>query len=461
MNIKTRANTADAYKLMHDGILALARAERQGIRVDAEYCERKKKHLTNKIKRCQRELQQTKLYSRWEKMYGTKTNIHSNHQLARLLYKVMKIEPPKTTVTGEGSTDEDALKQIDVPGLPLILKIRKLNKIRDTYLEAFTREQRDGYLHPSFDLHTVRTYRSSSSNPNFQNIPKRDKESMQICRQALLPRPGHMLLEADFASLEVMISACYHKDPTMLRYLKDKNSDMHLDMATQIFMFDTLDRNLSAHHTLRQAAKNGFVFPQFYGDYYANCAVYLSEWMQLPARGRWNRNTGLELPNGEYISDHLNSKGIKSFNRFSDHIKQIEKDFWERRFKVYQKWRKAWVERYRRRGQLQMLTGFVCSGALKHNEIINYPIQGTAFHCLLFTFIELDRIMRQEQWVSKLIGQIHDSILMDVEPSEFEHIKKTINKIVKETLPTVWDWIIVPLDIDLDAYGIDGPWIAA
>lgn len=459
--MKNKATTADAYKLMHDGALALARAERQGIRVDLKYCERKKKHLNRKIERHQKELKHTKLYKLWERIYGAKTNIYSNHQLARLLYKTMKIEPRKLTPTGEGSTDEDALRQIDLPGVQLILNVRKLTKVRDTYLSAFTRDQHDGYIHPSFDLHTVRTYRSSSANPNFQNIPKRDKESMRICRRALLPRPGHMLLEADFAALEVMISACYHKDPVMLQYLKDKDADMHSDMAKQIFMLDDLDRSAPTHSKLRTAAKNGFVFPQFYGDYYGNNAASLAEWAELNY-GRWgDGKKGVILPDGQTISAHLSSRGIKSFQKFEDHIKSVEDDFWGRRFKVYNNWREKWVSKYRRSGRLQMLTGFVCSGALRRNEIINYPIQGTAFHCLLFTFIELDRIAIQEQWESKLIGQIHDSILLDVAPEEWKHVEATLKNIVKKTLPAAWDWIIVPLEIDVDSYEVDGPWIAA
>ena len=51
--------------------------------------------------------------------------------------------------------------------------MRKLKKVRDTYLDAFLREQVDGYLHPFFSLHTVKTFRSSSERINFQNIPKR------------------------------------------------------------------------------------------------------------------------------------------------------------------------------------------------------------------------------------------------------------------------------------------------
>jgi DNA polymerase-1 len=458
--MKIQATTEDAYQLFHNGILALARAEQAGIRIDTKYCQQKSAHLDRKIGYYQKKLEKTKLYRHWSHVFKAKTNIYSNHQLSHLLYDRMKLKPVKVTESGQGATDEDALRRLNVPELDLILRIRKLAKMKTTYLEAFLREQTDGFIHPSFNLHNVRTYRSSSADPNFQNIPKRDKEAMKICRRAILPRPGHMLIEADFSALEVNISECYHKDPKMMEYLLDKNSDMHLDMAKQIFQFEQLDKKVPAHAILRQAAKNGFVFPQFYGDYYLNNASGICDWVHLPT-GKWKKGVGLELPDKTHISDHFLNKGISSFDRFAEHMKKIEDDFWNRRFKEYGRWRERVVRDYRKRGWLKMHTGFVCSGIMRRNEIFNYPIQGSAFHCLLFTFIELDRIMLKEKWKSKLIGQIHDSILIDADPSELPRIKEALQAIVKETLPNAWKWIIVPLEIDVDEYAVDHPWIAA
>lgn len=457
--VKIQATTADAYRLFHEGALALARAEREGIRVDVEYCEKKKKHLERKIKRYQEKLEDSKFYRQWYHVYKGKTNIHSNQQLANILYKKMKIEPVKITESGQGSTDEDALSRLGIPELDLILSIRKLTKIKNTYLENFVKEQYNGFIHPSFNLHNVRTFRSSSDGPNFQNIPKRDKEAMKITRRAILPRPGHMLVEADFSSLEVNISECYHKDPVMMNYLLDPKSDMHLDMAKQIFIMSDMDKSLPAHSTLRQAAKNGFVFPQFYGDYYGNNAYALADWVKLP-HGRWKNGQGIELPDGSHISDHFRKNGINSFEQFTEHIKKVEDDFWNRRFKEYGKWRERSVREYRKNGFLKLHTGFTCSGIMRKNEITNYPIQGAAFHCLLFTFIELDKIARKEKWKTKLVGQIHDSILLDAYPNELPRIKEALQIIVKETLPNAWKWIIVPLDIDVDEYGVDQPWIS-
>jgi DNA polymerase-1 len=457
--MKIQATTADAYQLIHDGVLALARAERQGICVDVEYCERQKVRLERRINRLSKEVEATKFYKQWKHRYAGKTNIYSGTQLSNLLYKGMKLTPPKETASGQGSTDDETLRQLGIPELDLILQIRKLEKTKNTYLEQFIRETTDGVMHPFFNLHIPKTFRSSSDSPNFQNIPKRDKEVMKMCRRAIKPRPGHMLIEADFSSLEVNIGTCYHKDPKMIQYLEDDKSDMHLDMAKQIFIFDQLDKKNPIHAILRSAAKGSFVFAQFYGDYYGNNAKGLCEWMKLP-QSKWNGSEGLVLPDGSPIAQHFRDNGVRSFSKFTDHIKAVETDFWEKRFRVYNDWRKSWVAKYRKRGYLKMLTGFTCSGVMSKNEIMNYPVQGTAFHCLLKTLIELDRYMVSEKWDSRIIGQIHDSIIMDVLPSELDHVKGILNKIVNEYLPSVWGhWIIVPLSIEIDEYSIDGSWV--
>ena len=119
--------------------------------------------LTRKIEHYRSQLEKTKFYRRWEKVYRGKANLYSNQQLSNILYKHMRIEPPKLTESGQGSTDEEALKRLGIPELDLILHIRKLSKIRDTYLEQFIRETNtDGFIRPSFDLHTVRTFRSTT-----------------------------------------------------------------------------------------------------------------------------------------------------------------------------------------------------------------------------------------------------------------------------------------------------------
>jgi DNA polymerase I-like protein with 3'-5' exonuclease and polymerase domains len=256
----------------------------------------------------------------------------------------------------------------------------------------------------------------------------------------------------------VIIKNCYHKDPTMMKYLQDPHSDMHGDMAAQIFCIDDFDKKKHPEHKyLRNATKNSFVFPQFYGDYYANNAQgFCNSWLHLPL-GRWKPGTGPDMPGGIKLSDHMISKGIRSYQDFEDHMKKIEKDFWGRRFYVYQKWKDTWVEAYQKKGFFDMYTGFRCSGIMRKNEVINYPVQGAAFHCLLWSFIQLDKIL-VGNYRSRLIGQIHDAVILDVHPDELEEIAYIIKKVTCRDLPEAWKWIIVPLDVEADLCPVDGSW---
>jgi DNA polymerase-1 len=459
----------NAYHLLHNGVLALGKAERQGIRVDVEYCERMVHRLEKKVERLEKKIFSSNFYKRWQHVSKGKVNLNSGDQLAYYLYNVKKLTPAKFTDSGKGSTDEEALKMLKIPELNWMIERSKLLKSKDTYLGGFLKEQVNGVLHPFFNLHLAKTYRSSSQNPNFQNIPKRDKKTMQLIRKALFPRPGHQLLEMDYSGIEVAIAACYHKDPTMIEYIENPDNDMHGDMAAQIFLVDDFDKHDPEHSFLRKATKNGFVFPQFYGDYFKNNAESLcGDWLGLP-QGKWKKGMGMEFAGG-HISDHLIAKGIKEFGTikrngnktiitgFLKHIRDIEEDFWTKRFPVYAKWKEKHYERYLENGYTSLYTGFVNKGIMGKNDAINYPIQGSAFHCLLWSFHKITEELEKREMDSKLIGQIHDAIVVDVHPDELEEVHEIIIDIGTRQLKDHWKWINVPLEIEAELCPVDASW---
>jgi DNA polymerase-1 len=458
MDIKS--TQADAYKLLHQGTLALARAERQGLRIDRKYCTQEQNKITELISNLEGELKQSSFYKEWTRSRGRKKlNIDSNAQLGEYLYEVCGHTPPKLTPSGLGSTDKESLKQLDIPEIQTILRIRKLKKIRDTYLKGFMKEQINGFIHPHFKLHTATTYRSSSSSPNFQNIPKRDKEAQKICRSALYPRRGHQLLEVDYSGMEVRASIFYHNDPTMKKYINDPDSDMHGDMAQQIFKIDDFDRSRPEHDTLRSAAKNGFVFPQFYGDYYGNNAPTLAcSWGEMPENKRWESGQGISIGDEKNLGEHLVSHGFRSLKSFTNHVQDIEEDFWERRFEVYNQWKKDWWRKYQNQGYIEMLTGFRCHGPMSKNDATNYPVQGTAFHCLLWSFITVDKILTKKNMKTRIIGQVHDSIVLDVYPKELDKVCRLLEYVMTKKIRKHWPWVNVPLDMDADLGGVDESW---
>ena len=448
----------DGYKLLHLGTQAFARAERQGMRVNVKYAESQKKKLTKSIAKLTKKVRKSKFYKRWEKSSKGKVNMNSDPQLRNYLYDVLNLKPTKLTASEKGSTSEEALEALDIPELNMMIEIRKLKKLRDTYLDAYIRESVNGYIHPFINLHLVRTYRSSMDSPNLQNVPVRSERAKKVIRKSLYPRPGHGLLEIDYGKLEVCVGACYHKDPTMIKYLNDSNSDMHKDMAKQIFFIDDWDDSDKSLKTLRSGAKNGFVFPQFYGDYFGNNVLSLVKWGNLSSKGKWKSDSGLVLPGDVPLSNHLLNNGISSIKDFKEHLRGIEQHFWEERFPVYNSWKKKWFRAYQKKGYFDTLTGFRCSGVMSMNDVTNYPVQGSAFHCLLWSFIELDRIMRMEKWDTKLISQVHDSIIFDYNKNELDHVIEVVKRVTCIDLRKAWDWIIVPLSIDAEVCKIDEPW---
>ena len=444
----------EAYQLLHDGVLALARVEQQGLRIDVGYIKKQKRKITKQITELEEGFYDSDFFKEWkDSVQKKKINIYSPTQLSYFLYRVKKLESPKKTASGGDSTDEETLKRLNIPELDILLKIKKLKKIKDTYLASFEREQTDGYLHPFYNLHIARTYRSSSDRPNFQNIPIRDEEAMMYVRQAIYPRPGHQLWEIDYSQLEVRISACYNKDPQLIHDILE--GDMHRDMAMEIFKLKKYDPKL--HKTLRAATKNGFVFPQFYGDYYKNCAENMAcTWGELP-KGRWKSGQGIQVGN-VCLSDHMIENDIKSYMIFEKHVQEIERMFWQERYRTYSNWKESWWKKYQRRGYVTTKTGFVFQGVMSRNDVINYPVQGAAFHCLLWSLIEIMKVQLRERWDTKIVGQIHDSIIIDMNPKEVDHVIPIIKCIMCNDVRQHWPWIIVPLEIEADVCPVDGSW---
>jgi DNA polymerase-1 len=301
-------------------------------------------------------------------------------------------------------------------------------------------------LHPMYSLNTVKTFRGSGSYPNPQNFPNRDKRRARLVRTAFIPRSDdHVILEMDMSGAEVRTSACYHKDPTMISYI-ERNHDYHKDLASQCFKLPPEQ----VTKLVRGTAKNMFVFASFYGDWHVNIAQNL--WTAV-------KKDKLTTADGVPLYDHLAENGLPTLGAvdrntipgtFGHHIKEVYDDFWTRRFHVYSQWKVEWFNKYLETGWFQTLTGFVCKGIFKRNEAINYPIQGSSFHCLLWVLIEMDKWLRKYKMQTKIIGQIHDSILFDAHRKELRDVAQKCHELMIEAIRRAWDWIIVPLEVEAE-----------
>jgi DNA polymerase-1 len=445
--------TPEAYQLLHQGTLALAEVEVAGMKIDVDYLNKSIKRTNSQIKEIESELEGDKLFRIWRRINRDKTNLGSRQQLARVLVaegilKNVQINPKTNFV----KADETALEKTGHPFVAKYIKMEKLKKAESTYLRGIKREVVDGFIHPIFNLNIPITYRGSCECPNTNNQPKQIEEMAKLVRTAFIPRKNHVLIELDFKGVEVCVAACYNKDPNLISYVKDKTKDMHRDTAADLFKCDIKD----VSKDMRFHAKNQFVFAEFYGSVFQQCAPSL--WESI-------KRHDLTMSDGTKVLEHLRENGIKSlgpctFDReyqtkkgtYEHLVKAVEESFWGDRFKVYAKWKEDWWKQYLKRGWAEYHTGFVIRGLYKRNEVINYPIQGSAFHCLLWCLIKLIKWIRKHKMKSRVINQVHDSLICDVHEKELEVFLGKALHLMRNEILKHWPWLIVPLDVEGELY---------
>ena len=423
----------DAYRLLHEGALALARVEEAGMRIDVERLDRTIEKTAEKIERITSELKDSEEWSRWRRRFGNKSTLGSRQQMAGVLFGDMGFKSNVVTKTGKPQMNEEQLEKIDSPFVRRYLDLEKLKKLRSTYLKGIKREVWNGFLHASFNLHLTRTRRSSSDKPNFQNIPIRDPRMGKPIRSCFIPRDGHVLVEIDYGALEFRVCACFWKDEAMIAYASDPSLDVHRDMAAECFGVPIGEVTKEA----RFYAKNNFVFPTLYGSYYANTSKNL--WTVMETHNLVNAS-------GIPLKRCLQDRGITRRN-YEDHVRNVEETF-QGRFPQWTERKELWWDRYIRTGQFQLLTGFLVEGVYSRNNLMNYPIQGPAFHILLWSLIRLVK------WCSKrrtrIVGQIHDSIVADVHRDELDEYLKEAKRVMTQDVREAWKWIVTPLEIEAE-----------
>jgi len=106
-----------------------------------------------------------------------------------------------------------------------------------------------------------------------------------------------------------------------------------------------------------------------------------------------------------------------------------------------------------------MLTGFAVNVPfLDRKQACNYPIQGAAFHLTLWSLVQLIRRLRRYHMRSLVIGEIHDCINLDVEPSELDDVIGMATEIMTQEIRQFAPWLNVPLLIEPETCPIDGSW---
>ncbi|MDD2231177.1 MAG: DNA polymerase, partial [Candidatus Cloacimonetes bacterium] len=107
------------------------------------------------------------------KLAGAKYDWNSPKELGKLLYEVLGYANPYGPGVPGYPTDDEALDRINTPFTSMLRKHRKCSKLCNTYFKGyFSKVESDGRLRANYWLCSTATGRTSSEDPNLQNLPR-------------------------------------------------------------------------------------------------------------------------------------------------------------------------------------------------------------------------------------------------------------------------------------------------
>lgn len=402
----------------------LAEMEYCGIRIDSAYLNTLSQELETKL---------AELEENTYEAAGRKFNLGSPKQLSEILLEKIPDEFQKKsrkTKTGY-STDAAVLDKLqgDHPIVDDLLEHRTLSKLKSTYVDALPQLVRadTGRVHTDFNQAATGTGRLSSSNPNLQNIPIRTEFSRQI-RKAFLPQAGWLMVSADYSQIELRILAHLSQEPVLIEAYQN-NRDVHTLTAKLLFEKEEVT-----------ADERRFGKTINFGVVYGMGAI------------KFGRSMGKTSKDGKEFIAKFNQRYSKVFE-FLENVKKeaialgyVTTILGRRRYLTFDK-----------NGSLQRLKGknpqdihseqlarLSRDDAQSLRAAANAPIQGSSADIIKLAMIEVQKILQNYQ--ARLLLQVHDELIFEVPPDEWEELQPKIRTAMENALP-----LSVPLTVDIHA----------
>jgi DNA polymerase I len=293
---------------------------------------------------------------------------------------------------GYFSTAKDSLAQLKAKTNKQkdFLKFLKERSIAQKALETFTGKdqfagliakiQEDGCIHPMFNMTVTRTGRLSSSDPNGQNLPRKGTSPV---KKIFIPK-FDCIGNADLSQLEWRVAAYLSQDPVAMREIME-GVDYHLDNALRFF----------GDAKFRTDAKI-FGFRLLYGG--SAYGMYMDSSMPRFPLKRWEQIVREYLE--KYVGIALwQTRNIAAVTRNGGWLKSPSG-----RILTFQK------EGYK---------------GYSERKIKNYPVQSFATADVMpLAMVVIHKRMKRDGFRSKMICQVHDSIVFDMFKEEVADLAK-------------------------------------
>ena len=327
---------------------------------------------------------------------GYEFNIASPKQIADLLFHKLGLPSNK-----KESTSIEVLNFLKDkhPIVPLLIEHRKYSKIISTYTEGLM-----SYIHEDNKIHTIfnqaltQTGRLSSSEPNLQNISTKNEEG-KLVRKAFYYE-NKDLLSLDYSQIELRILASMANCSPLIETF---NNDEDIHTRTAIDVFNVTKEEVNSELRRRAKAVN---FGIIYG---------ISDW-------------GLS----EQISS--SSKEAKEIiTTFYQKYPEI-KDYFTNVIAQTKELGYSTTLYNRRRYIPEINSDNFNIREFGKRAAMNASIQGTGADIIKIAMINIHKFLKENNYKSKMVLQIHDELIFSIDPSEKDIIENKLRQIMEESV---------------------------
>ena len=274
-----------------------------------------------------------------------------------------------------------------------VLKYREAAKRANAYGENFITNfvESDGKVHASFNVLAARTGRSSSADPNLQQVPR-----VKAYRQCFIASKGCRIIKADYSGQELRILAQISQDDAMLEAFRH-NDDVHLNTARYIFNDNTIQKD----DPRRQAAKSlGF------GMVYGIGASALAAQLKISKEEAQ-----------QYINGYFNLyKGVRTWMQKQERLDTVST----------LTGRKVYLNKYARGSR---------------NQSFNFPIQSSASEMLKLALGNIYYKWPSEFESFGVIAPVHDELVIEAKTVQAKKVSRFVvsemEAAMKSMLPDV------------------------
>lgn len=329
-------------------------------------------------------------------------NINSTKQLGQVLFEQLKLPSGKKSKTGY-STDIAVLEGLidKHPVIEKLIEYRRLTKLKSTYLDGLKKiADSDGFVHTTFVQISTVTGRISSKDPNLQNIPVRTQEGREIRRLFLPSKPERKLVSADYSQIELRILASISGDEVMKEAFTS-GVDIHTRTASEVFGVPVDE----VTPDMRRSAK-----AVNFGIVYGISDFGLARNLNIPVK----KAAG-------YISRYFaRFPGVRQY--MDEIIARAKQDGY------------VTTMLGRRRYLPELRSSNYNVRSFGERAALNTPIQGTAADVIKLAMIDVWNKLREGNYNSRLILQVHDELVIDAAEDEVS----AVSALLKECMETAY-----------------------